>query len=197
MARRYEMTGRTAAMQRTREAILDAAVELFAPAWFDEVTLADVARAAGVSQQTVVNHFGSKIGLYLAGVSERFAPVLAELRSHAVPGDVASIVETALTDYETSGDATFRIVGLAERVPELEPVVEGGRQAHRSWVEHVFAPQLKGMRGKRRERTVVLLATALDVLTWKALRRDQRLDQAETGAHLRVLVEGVLAAART
>ncbi|KQV77910.1 hypothetical protein ASC64_03595 [Nocardioides sp. Root122] len=196
MARRYEMAGRAAAMQRTRESILDAAVELFTPAWFDEVTLADVARAAGVSQQTVVNHFGSKIGLYLAGVSERVAPVLAELRSRAVPGDVASIVETALTDYETSGDATFRIVGLAERVPELEQVVEGGRQAHRAWIEHVFAPQLTGLRGKRRERTVVLLATTLDVLTWKALRRDQRLDRTETGVHLRCLVEGVLATAR-
>lgn len=196
MARRYEMTGRAAAMQRTREAILDSAVELFTPAWFDEVTLADVARAAGVSQQTVVNHFGSKIGLYLAGVSERFAPVVAELRAHAVPGDVASIVETVLTDYETSGDATFRIVGLAERVPELGQVVEGGREAHRAWVEHVFRPQLRGLRGKRRERTLVLLATTLDVLTWKALRRDQDLDRAATGEHLRVLVDGVLSTVR-
>lgn len=196
MARRYEMTGRAAAMQRTRESILDAAVELFTPAWFDEVTLADVARAAGVSQQTVVNHFGNKIGLYLAGVSERFAPVVAELRAQAVPGDVGSIVETVLTDYETSGDATFRIVSLAERVPELGQVVEGGRAAHRAWVEHVFSPQLRGLRGKRRERTVVLLATALDVLTWKALRRDQRLERAATGEHLRLLVAGVLASAR-
>ena len=29
MARRYEMSGRVAAMQHTRESILDAAVELF------------------------------------------------------------------------------------------------------------------------------------------------------------------------
>jgi AcrR family transcriptional regulator len=196
MARRYEMAGRAAAMQRTREAILDAAVELFDPAWFDEVTLADVARAAGVSQQTVVNHFGSKIGLYLAGISERFAPVVAELRSHAVPGDVASVVDTVVADYETSGDGTFRIVALAERIPELEQVVEGGRQAHRAWVEHVFAPQLTGVRGTRRERTVVLLATTLDVLVWKRLRRDQGLSVDETGEHLRLLVEGVLATAR-
>ena len=119
MARRYEMRGRAAAMQRTRETILDAAVDLFAPAWFDEVTLADVAGAAGVSQQTVVNHFGSKIGLYLAAVSERFAPALTELRSHAVPGDVTSIVDTAVSDYEVSGDGTFRLVALAGRVPEL------------------------------------------------------------------------------
>jgi AcrR family transcriptional regulator len=195
MARRYEMTGRAAAMQRTREAILDAAVELFAPAWFDEVTLADVARAAGVSQQTVVNHFGSKIGLYLAGVSERFAPALAELRSRAVPGDVASIVRTAVTDYESSGDATFRLVALAGRIPELDQVLDTGRRAHREWVEHVFAPQLRGLRGKQRERTVVLLATSLDVLTWKALRRDQRLGPDATADHLRVLVEGVLGGA--
>jgi AcrR family transcriptional regulator len=195
MARRYEMTGRAAAMERTREAILDAAIELFTPAWFDEVTLADVARAAGVSQQTVVNHFGSKIGLYLAGVSERFAPVVAELRSHALPGDVGSVVDTVVADYEASGDSTFRIVSLAERVPELGQVVEGGRLAHRSWVEHVFAPQLRGMRGKRRERTVVLLATSLDVLVWKALRRDQGLDVDATAEHLRRLVDGVLATA--
>jgi AcrR family transcriptional regulator len=194
MARRYEMTGRTAAMQRTREAILDAAVELFAPAWFDEVTLADVARAAGVSQQTVVNPFGSKIGLYLAGVSERFAPALAELRAQAVPGDVTSIVRTAVTDYESSGDATFRLVALAGRVPELDQVLEAGRRAHCGWVERVFAPQLKGLRGKRRERTIVLLATSLDVLVWKALRRDQGLDPDATADHLRVLVEGALAA---
>jgi AcrR family transcriptional regulator len=195
MARRYEMAGRAAAMQRTRDAILDAAVELFAPAWFDEVTVADVARAAGVSQQTVVNHFGSKIGLYIAAVSERFAPALAALRSRAVPGDVASIVETAITDYETSGDATFRLVALAGRVPELDQVVTTGHRAHREWVEHVFAPQLKRMRGRRRERTVVLLTTSLDVLTWKALRRDQGLEPDATADHLRVLVEGVLGAA--
>ena len=195
MARRYEMTGRAAAMQRTREAILDAAVDLFTPAWFDEVTLADVAREAGVSQQTVVNHFGSKIGLYLTGVSERVAPALAELRSQAVPGDVGSIVETAVTDYETSGDATFRLVALAGRVPELDQVLDTGRRAHREWVEHVFAPQLKGLRGKRRERTIVLLATSLDVLVWKARRRDQGLDPDRTADHLRALVEGVLGSA--
>lgn len=193
MARRYEMSGRAAAMERTRESILDAAVELFSPAWFDEVTLADVARSAGVSQQTVVNHFGTKIGLYLAGIAERFAPSIAELRGRAVPGDVGSIVATVVEDYEQSGDGTFRNVVLAERIEELGEVIEGGRRAHRAWVEHVFAPQLKGLRGARRERTVVLLATALDVSLWKRLRRDEGLDPDATTDHLRVLVEGVLA----
>ena len=47
----------------------------------------------------------------------------------------------------------------------------------------------------RGERTVVLLATALDVLVWKALRRDQGLDVTATADHLRTLVDGVLATA--
>ena len=161
MTRRYEMTGRTAAMQRTRASILDAAVDLFGARWFDEVTLADVAARAGVSQQTVVNHFGSKIGLYLAGISERFVPGTLELRGRAVPGDVDSVVATAMADYEMTGDGTYRNLVLAERVDELRQVVEGGRRSHRAWIERVFAPQLAGVRGTRRERTLVLLATAL------------------------------------
>jgi len=195
--RRYEMSTRTAGMERTRESILDAAVELFGPAWFDEVTLADVAARAGVSQQTVVNHFGSKVGLYLTGISERFAPTVAEQRGTATPGDVDSIVATVMDDYERTGDGTFRNVVLAERIEELAPLIEGGRQAHRAWVEHVFAPQLGRLRGARRERTVVLLATALDVSVWKRLRREQGLGVAATADHLRVLVSGVLATVDT
>ena len=42
-------------------------------------------------------------------------------------------------------------------------------------------------------RTIVLLATSLDVLVWKALRRDQGLDPDATAEHLRVLVDGTLA----
>lgn len=193
MARRYEMSGRTAAMQRTREAILDAAIELFLPAWFDEVTVADVAARAGVSQQTVVNHFGSKIALYLGAIRERFEPSITELRRGAVPGDVASVVAAVLEDYEEVGMASYRNVILAQRIDELAPVIEGGRRFHRAWVEEVFAPQLRGLRGRRRERTVVLLATALDVSLWKRLRHEEGLDAEATADHLRALVEGVLA----
>jgi AcrR family transcriptional regulator len=192
--RRYEMTGRDRARAATREAILDAAVELFTPAWFDQVTLADVAALAGVSQQTVVNHFGSKIGLYLAGISERVAPAILETRSGVQPGDVRAAVDAVVADYEVTGDGTFRSVALAERVPELREVVDRGRVAHRGWVEEVFAPRLAGTRGRARERRLRLLVTVLDVATWKVLRRDEGLDMADTAAHLRALAEAALAA---
>jgi AcrR family transcriptional regulator len=193
MARRYEMAGRTAAMQRTREEILDAAIELFGPAWFDEVTLADIARRAGVSQQTVVNHFGTKVDLYLQGLSERYVPGVLAVRESAVPGDVRSIVGAVVEDYEETGDGTIRTLATAARTPELVPVIEGGRASHEAFVRRVFAAEIARRRGKKRDQLVRLLAAALDVRLWHQLRREQGLDVADTRAHLESLVEALLA----
>lgn len=193
MVRRYEMSGRSAAKQRTREQILDAAVDLFTGAWFDQVTLGDVAERAGVSQQTVVNHFGSKIGLYLTGLSERYVPGVLATREAAVPGDIGSIVDAVLVDYEANGDDTVRTIAMAARLPELIPVIEGGRVSHAAFVRRVFAPQLTRRRGRNRERVARLLGVVLDVRTWHQLRREQELDRDHTRQHLVSLVEGVLA----
>ncbi|GAA3816530.1 TetR/AcrR family transcriptional regulator [Nocardioides panacisoli] len=192
MPRRYEMSSRSAAVQRTREAILDAATELFTPAWFDQVTLADIARRAGVSQQTVANHFGSKIGLYRAGLAERFVPMLTGLRGEPEPGDVDGVVAAVMRDYERTGDGTWRTVALADREPDLADIAENGRRWHRTWVERAFEPQLSRCTGADRNRVATLLVTVLDVVTWKKLRRDEGLSEEAVGAHLRVLVAGIL-----
>jgi AcrR family transcriptional regulator len=186
------MSSRSAAVQRTREAILDAAAELFTPAWFDQVTLADVAKRAGVSQQTVANHFGSKIGLYRTGLAERFVPMLTGLRGEPAPGDVPEVVAAVLRDYERTGQGTWRTVALADREPDLADIAEDGRRWHRAWVERAFEPQLSRRGSVDRERTATLLATALDVVTWKKLRRDEGLSAEAVGEHLRYLVAAIL-----
>jgi AcrR family transcriptional regulator len=187
------MSAREQAMQRTREDILDAAEELFGEDWYDAVTLGDVARRAGVSQQTVVNHFGSKIALYVTAVHERSVPRIAAVRRQVEVGDVASVVSVVVQHYELGGDSTARMIALAEREPDLRPVVAGGLRAHREWVEAVLRPQLSRRRGRRREELVTLLTAALDVATWKHLRRDVGLSASETESHLRTLVEALVA----
>jgi len=192
-ARSYDMAAREKARQRTREAILDAAEELFGERWYDAVTLGDVAREAGVSQQTVVNHFGTKIGLYVTGIHERSVPKIAAVRRQATVGDVASVVAVVVQHYELGGDSTARMTALAEREPDLRPVVEAGLRAHREWVEAVLRPQLSRRRGRRREELATLLTAALDVATWKHLRRDVGLGDEATERHLRTLVEALVA----
>src|SRR3954447_158850 len=109
------MDSRAAAAQRTREAILEAAETLFTDRAFDEVTLADVAAAAGVAQQTVVNHFGSKERLGLTRLRERVAPRIEAQRAGVRPGDLDSVIDVTVDDYEATGRNTLRLLAAADR----------------------------------------------------------------------------------
>ncbi len=72
MPRRSERGG-----PRTRTRIAEAAARLFLERGFDTVTVAEVAREAGVSSVTVFNHFPRKEDLYL----DRSADAVERLRS--------------------------------------------------------------------------------------------------------------------
>jgi AcrR family transcriptional regulator len=66
--------------QRTREAIADTALRLFAEKGFDHVTVAEVAEAAGVSEKTVFNYFPTKEDLFFDEIDEREAALVAAIR---------------------------------------------------------------------------------------------------------------------
>src|ERR1700744_3178525 len=70
---------------QTREAIAQAAAELFARHGFESVTVEDVARAANVSRQTVFNYFPSKEQMLFDRDAEVEAALLAALRAR-LPG---------------------------------------------------------------------------------------------------------------
>jgi AcrR family transcriptional regulator len=191
VTRHYEMALRNEAKERTREAILDAAIQFFIDCYYDDVTLADIARSAGVSQQTVANHFGSKSDLYLTTISERWAPSIVNLRANAVVGDPASIVDAVCADYEKTGDATMRALAVAHRLDVIAEVMRQGRTFHRGWVESVFGDLLPP-RGAERDTMITLLALALDVRTWAQLRREAGLSRRATRAHLLRLVTALV-----
>lgn len=65
--RRYDSTARQGEARARRAAIVEAAARLFLDEGYAETTIAQVARAAGVSPQLVYAAFGNKAGL-LAGV---------------------------------------------------------------------------------------------------------------------------------
>ena len=179
--RAYSMELRAAAAEATHERILVAAGEAFLEHWYDDVTIVSVAKRAGVSGQTVVNHFGSKEQLFTA-VHERLGGEIVERRYRPEPGDVRGAVEALVEDYELTGDGVVRFLALEGKVPSLGPVIAIGRKGHREWVETMFqAPEL-----------VPELVVATDVYTWKLLRRDQGLSREETFASILKIVEALL-----
>ncbi|MDE2227988.1 MAG: TetR/AcrR family transcriptional regulator [Alphaproteobacteria bacterium] len=166
------MALRSARAAATKARIRDAAVALHADRLFD-FTLDEVARRAGVTVQTVLRIYGSKDALYLLmmdGAANR-------QRRDSPPGDVPAAVAALYDDYETIGDQVIQYLADELRNPTLAPKVELGRQAHRQWVETVFAPQLRARTGRARQDLRHALIVATDVYAWKLLRRDLKLDR--------------------
>ena len=180
-ARRYDMSLRGAATEATKSTIVAAARELFTARWYDEVTLADIAGAAGVSAQTVINHFGGKEGVFGA-VLTRGGEEIQSRRYAPDPGDVVGAIDALVDDYERTGDATIRLLALEERLPLVRPALERGRAGHREWVETMFrAPALADE-----------LVVATDVYAWKLLRRDRGMTREETARAMRRIVDALL-----
>jgi len=61
--RSYDASGRQARAQKTRQRIIDVAHDLFISQGYGRTTIADIARGAGVSVETVYSAFGNKAAL--------------------------------------------------------------------------------------------------------------------------------------
>jgi AcrR family transcriptional regulator len=173
------MATRAAALEATRERILDAACDAFLASWYDDVTLRDVAAAADVALQTVVNHFGTKESLYGLAV-ERISDAIEARRYDVEPGDVEGAVAALIDDYDQTGEFTLRTLAEEGRRAAVEPGLARGRLGHQDWVEHIFPAALSGLRGQARRRRLAQLVTVTDVYTWKLLRRDKGLSRDQT-----------------
>lgn len=188
-SRSYSMTVRAAAVQDTRRAILGASFALVGEKASVEIVLADVAERAGVTVKTVLRHFGSREGLFDAVIE--FAVGEVEQERVAPVGDIARAVEIVIDHYETRGDWVIRMLAQENSDARIHTVVERGREVHREWVRATFAPQLARF-GRDAATTVDLLVVALDVYTWRILRRDRGLTRGDTRQRMETLARAVL-----
>ena len=191
------MTKRSDAEGGTRRRVAEAALALFKERDYDDVSLNEIARAAGVSHQTVLNHCESKAGVLMAA-GELFSEEIRNLEVDAVVGDVTSVVRTTCIRYEVLGDANARWAAMSTRAPEVAEGLARGRLGFQSWLEEMLGDLMPSDDDPVERRRVLLgLHAALDVFTWKLLRRDLGLSQEQTEAQLTDLVLGVLARHRT
>jgi AcrR family transcriptional regulator len=81
-----------------RDSVLDAMRELLLTRDWSAITLADVARAAGISRQTIYNEFGSRQGL-AQGYALRLADRLVDLVEAAIYDNVGDIYAAFLEGF--------------------------------------------------------------------------------------------------
>jgi AcrR family transcriptional regulator len=168
------MVARARAAAETRQRLLAAAWRQFAERPFEEVRLGDIAVEASVSVQTLHAHFGTKEALFVEAWSWRMAPEGAR-RDAAPLHDVGAAVGVLYDSYELDGDAVLRLYAQEERIAAVHEMLDDGRRWHRGWVERTFGALVEGVRRDERERRIVAMVVATDLLVWKLLRREMGL----------------------
>lgn len=189
--RAYRQSARAEAVQDTEQHIVDALSALLAERWFDEITLDDIAAAAGTTRQTVIRRFGSKTGVLSAMAAQMDASIQTQ-RWGAPAQSVADIVKLLIDDYERTGDVIVRTLGQEARTPEFAAVLERGRKGHRKWIEDMFEAWLDKLDGQSRKDRLAQLLVQTDVWIWHLLRRAQGHSAARTHRLMTQAIERLL-----
>ena len=123
-----EHTGlRERSKAKRREAIVRAAMELFAERGYDATTVADIAAAADVAPRTVAMYFPSKQDIAMSRFSEVVGTLTDALRHRAADESVTQIVRRWLRAGEAGTDGELK--ELAVRMYAANPELNALRTA--------------------------------------------------------------------
>jgi AcrR family transcriptional regulator len=186
--RQYRMNVRARRSEETAQRIREVALERFLSRSYDEVRLAEVAEVAGVTVPTLIAHFGRKEDLFVA-VLEEWGGRMVESRDEAPVGDHAGAIRNLLDHYDTEGNRILHLLAEEDRFPAVRAMTDEGRRFHRDWVERIFEPSLRSLRGARREQLLIQLIVATDLLTWKLIRLDMKLSRRRAEAAIVQMVD--------
>ena len=117
-SRTYRQVARAAASEATRQRIVAAFDAAMRDRSMDDITLDQIASAAGTTRQTVIRMFGGKEGLVQAFVVQFGEGVL---RRRVMPPDASPrrVAAALFEDYEDIGDFVIRMLAQEEQHPVL------------------------------------------------------------------------------
>jgi AcrR family transcriptional regulator len=141
-------------VEERRRQLLDAGARLFTEHAYEELSMREIAEAAGVSKPLLYHYFPSKIDLFKAAVGEK----AEELRAAIEPtGDgtpfeqLAASIDAYLAWIEENSHAWSKLVQSAATLPEARQLVESFRQQTMDTV-------LRELVGRRKARPALRIA---------------------------------------
>lgn len=191
------------AVDERRRQLIDAGAALFAEHAFEEISMRQIAQAAGVSKGLMYHYFPSKAEFFKAAVDEYTAELqrLIEPRSgDSALEQLAGSLDGYLTWIERNAAAWSKLMQSAASVPELREVLEvfrsrtmdsilahltGGaepspvlRMALRGWLGYIDASLLDWVehRDVSREQLIALLIAAFGAALSAAQDADPEIE---------------------
>jgi AcrR family transcriptional regulator len=130
---------------RTRRALADAALRLFAASGFDATTVEEIAEAAEVSKSTFTRTFPAKEAAGIEAEAELWSAFLATLGGSALSGPVLGELHRALAAAVTGLDKTWEERFLAtRRLVIAEPALLRYVEHYRADTKEQLAASLAG-----------------------------------------------------
>lgn len=183
--RKYEKKKRAEQQQETRQRIVEATVHLHETVGGKAASISAIAQQAGVERLTVYRHFPDERALLTACTGH----YLAEHRppdpaQWAGIGDAERRLHTALTDIYAYHAETEAMMNSAYRdmddFPVLKELLQPFFDYWASVADTLIAPF--AVDDARRPALRALVALAIHFLSWRALIREQGLDNAQAAA---------------
>jgi len=167
MSTGYESAGRTSQKQRTREALLAAARQLFAAGTVP--TVEEAAQAAAISRTTAYRYFSSQGALLLAAHPELTPDTLLPA---AAPRDAAARLDAVVAELarmnverEPQLRAVLRLSLAPDPVDRGELALRRGRAV--GWIEEALEPLARLSAAERRRLAVAIRsAVGIEALVW-------------------------------
>lgn len=170
MPRRYDRSGRDAAMARTRARIVDAVVALHAERGARDTSYADIAVRADVAVPTVYKHLPDLTALFDACVGhvvEGAPPLTPKIFDGLTGADrIAALAKALAAQHRYFAPWLRWSVHEAAFIPELAVHQQRMNEWHRSFITQAVAPAFTDAPPAA---LVGLLASLLDFRSWQAL----------------------------
>lgn len=178
MPRPYELKRRAERQDKTRERIVEAAIELHQTIGPAATTISEIADRAGVGRVTVYRHFPDELTLARACSGRYFerhpAPDPESWRSI---GEAETRLRTGLTETYAYHRATRRMISHVLADARDHPVMAPYHEHWRRAVEVLLEPWRA--RGRQRTYLRAAIALALSFDTWRTLSQEQGLTDAQ------------------
>ena len=143
MGRTYHLGQREAGVEETRANIIAAACDVLLGPDGMSATVADVAKAAGVTRQTVYQHFGSRSDLYVGMLDDALAGaevkgLVAALQAKDPLVAFRRGIAEACRVWAANRDAFRRIAALADVDPGVAELSERREQVRRGYATFII-----------------------------------------------------------